>query len=133
MKKQKSKGTKKKKKKTPFEYDSKKFPNYPRHIRIFLGPDLICEVTIRGYIHCFESRNKYVHYIMYDPTKGFQPKGKTKPKWDQPIKGEFPNYVRKLHIFVGHDCVAELDMRGFLMDFMPEKTNVTFHTDHTIS
>lgn len=122
-----------KKKKPPFEYNPKKFPNYPRMIKICWGPDVLCEITIRGYIHNFESKKKYVHYIIYDPTKGFHPKGKTKSKWQQPYKGEFPNFIRKLHIFFGHHCVAELDMRGFLIGFIPERTNVTIHTDHTVN
>ena len=133
MKKKSKKKKSKKKKGKPFDYDSKKFPNYKRIIRIFWGASHICDIEIRAYIHNFESRRPYVHYTIYDPEKAFQPKIKKKRNWHEPEPKEFPNFIRKLHIFMGHDCIAEVDIRGYLMAFLPEKTNVTIHTDHTIN
>ena len=122
-----------KKKKLTFDYDPKKFQNYQRVVRIFWSSDLLCDIRIRGYIHNFETTKKYVHFIIFDVENQFDPKNKLKTTWHKPAPGEFPNYIRKLHIFLGHQCIAEVDVRGFLQEFVPENTNVTIHTDHTLN
>jgi len=127
------KKTKKKKKKKPFNYDPKKWPGFKRIVKIYAGPDTVCEIVVRGYIHHFESRLPYIHYTIYDPQKAFEPSKKSKVTWPKPDPKEFPNFIRRLHIFSDHECVAEIDIRGFLMSFVPIKTNVTIHTDHIVN
>lgn len=111
-------------------FDPKQFPNFPRFVYLARNKEIMMKIVITGYLHrlvLLKKSHDDTFWIVKDPGKNFRKKQSKRGRILQ--EDEVPNVIQRIHIFVNHDCVAEVDFRGRLEAIETDYTNWTFHIE----
>lgn len=104
-------------------------PNFPRIVKIYKGYQLVSAVIFRGYLSSIHTRFDNITFIVSHNGKDFDAKQKNpnRNNYSPAINEKIASIEQTAHVFLDHDCIAEISFRGYLNRLIDYTTICSFH------
>ena len=87
------------------------------------------EIIFRGYLTNIHTVYNNINFYVGHRNNDFDAKQKNpnRNNYHPPINEKIATIEQTIHVFLYHDCIAEISFRGFLHELIDKTTIISFH------